>query len=150
MKYAQKGIVAPLNVLWTRYFIGNNTEKAEQLWQGYLKDAPRIMFQKIIQTARELQDEDLIKRLIELLKITKVTDGALGNAFSCYIDVLVGKEKTDEAVQLFEKVVSQVPIENINRTAVLRVKNIFEKQGKPFNYVLPNKTKSVTPEDNDV
>ncbi|ENN74432.1 hypothetical protein YQE_08967, partial [Dendroctonus ponderosae] len=98
----------------------NNTEKVEQIWQGYLKDAPRLMFQKIIQTARELHDEDLINRLIQLLKVTKVTDGALGNAYSCYIDVLVSKGKHDDAVQLFEMAVSQVPIENINRTAIIR------------------------------
>uniref|UniRef100_A0AAR5PUS4 Pentacotripeptide-repeat region of PRORP domain-containing protein n=1 Tax=Dendroctonus ponderosae TaxID=77166 RepID=A0AAR5PUS4_DENPD len=150
IKYAQKGIVGPLNVLWTRLFISNNTEKVEQIWQGYLKDAPRLMFQKIIQTARELHDEDLINRLIQLLKVTKVTDGALGNAYSCYIDVLVSKGKHDDAVQLFEMAVSQVPIENINRTAIIRVKNIVEAQGKPFNYILPSKSKSVAQEADDV
>ncbi|KAH1022067.1 hypothetical protein HUJ04_011528, partial [Dendroctonus ponderosae] len=150
IKYAQKGIVGPLNVLWTRLFITNDTEKVEQIWQGYLKDAPRLMFQKIIQTARELHDEDLINRLIQLLKVTKVTDGALGNAYSCNIDVLVSKGKHDDAVQLFEMAVSQLPIENINRTAIKRVKNIVDAQGKPFSYVLPSKSKSVAQEADDV
>ncbi|KAJ8945403.1 hypothetical protein NQ314_009241 [Rhamnusium bicolor] len=46
IKYAKNGIVAPLNVLWTHYFINGNDEKAEQIWKDYLKDSPRIMFQK--------------------------------------------------------------------------------------------------------
>lgn len=149
IKYANKGIVGPLNVLWTKYFINNNVEKVEQLWQNYLKDVPRIMFQKVIQTARDSQDEDLIKRLTEHLKISNVTPGAVGNAYSCYFDVLVSRNKDNEVVELFDRIVTEVPIDNINRTAVLRVKEVYEKLGKPFNYPIPAKTKPTTQENEE-
>ncbi|KAL1506626.1 hypothetical protein ABEB36_005952 [Hypothenemus hampei] len=150
IKYAQKGVVGPLNVLWTKYFIDRETEKANKLWQDYLKDSPRIMFQKIIHTARELQDEDLIQRLTEHLKISNVTAGAVGNVYSCYLDVLVAKNKVEDVVETFENALKQVPIENINRTAVLRVKEIYEKLGKPFTYPIPSKNRSNVQENDDV
>ncbi|KAJ8913044.1 hypothetical protein NQ315_002060 [Exocentrus adspersus] len=137
IKYATKGVVAPLNVLWTHYFVNENTDKAEQIWNTYLKDSPRIMFQKIVQTARDKQDENLAKKLIQHLKISNVTEGAIGNAYSCLLDVLVGKEKIEEAVDTFESAIKDVNIETINRTAVLRIKEIYEKLEKPFNYPIP-------------
>ncbi|XP_066146551.1 leucine-rich PPR motif-containing protein, mitochondrial [Euwallacea fornicatus] len=149
IKYAAKGIVGPLNVLWTKYFIDNVPEKTSHLWQTYLKDAPRIMFQKIIHTARETQDQELIKRLTDHLKISNVTPGAVGNAFSCYLDVLVAKNMTDEVVEVFERALTQVPIDNINRTAVLRVKEVYEKLGKPFEHPIPSKNKSTGQENEE-
>ncbi|XP_050307850.1 leucine-rich PPR motif-containing protein, mitochondrial isoform X2 [Anthonomus grandis grandis] len=147
IKYAKRGIVGPLNVLWTKYFISNEVEKSNQLWHEYLKDAPRIMFQKIIQIARDTHDEELIKRLTEHLKISNVTPGAIGNIFSCYIDVLVAKNKPNEVEVVFQQALSQVSIDNINRTAVLRVKEVFEKSGKTFDYPIPAKHKSSTQEE---
>ncbi|CAG9765541.1 unnamed protein product [Ceutorhynchus assimilis] len=140
IKYAQKGIVGPLNVLWTKYFIENNQDKITYLWDTYLKHAQRIMFQKIIQTARDTQNEDLIKRLVEHLKISNVTPGAVGNAYSCYLDVLVAKNRLESIETTFNEALSQVSIENINRTAVLRVKECYEKLGKSFDYQVPAKS----------
>lgn len=139
IKYAKKGNVAPLNVLWTHYFINGIADKSEEIWRMYLKDSPRIMFQKIVQTARDKQDENLAKKLIEHLKISNVTEGAIGNAYSCLLDVLVSKEKFDEAVETFESAIKTVSIESINRTAVLRIKEVHEKLGKPFNHTIPSK-----------
>lgn len=139
--------MGPLNVLWTKYFIGNSDQKADEIWKQYLKDSPRIMFQKIVQTARELQDETLIQKLIEHLKISNVTEGATGNAFSCYLDVLIAKNKNEEVVKVFEKAVSEININTINRTAVLRTKEVFEKLGRHFNYSIPQKNKSVEEEE---
>ncbi|XP_030763676.1 leucine-rich PPR motif-containing protein, mitochondrial [Sitophilus oryzae] len=141
IKYASKGIVGPLNVLWTKYFISNKDEKATQIWNEYLKDSPRIMFQKIVQTARETQDEHLIQKLINHLKISNVTEGATGNAYSCYLDVLIAKNKSEEVVNVFEKALTEIDINNINRTAVLRVKEVYEKLGKEFSHPIPTKNK---------
>ncbi|KAF7282651.1 hypothetical protein GWI33_002190 [Rhynchophorus ferrugineus] len=147
IKYANKGIVGPLNVLWTKYFISNDDKKAEEIWSQYLKDSPRIMFQKIVQTARETLDENLIQKLIEHLKISNVTEGATGNAFSCYLDVLIAKNKDEEVVKVFEKALTEISINNINRTAVLRTKEVFERLGKEFNYPIPQKHKAAEEEE---
>jgi len=130
-----------MNVLWTKYFIANDPIKTDHLWQTYLNNVPRIMFQKIIHTARETQNEDLIRRLTEHLKVSNVTQGAIGNAYSCYLDVLVAKNKIEEAVEIFEKALTLVPIENINRTAILRVRDVYAKLGRPFNHEIPSKNR---------
>lgn len=139
IKYAQKGIVSPVNVLWAHYFVTGKLSEAESIWKNYLQGAQRIMFQRVVQHARESKDENLTEKLIDHLKTSKVTEGAIGNAYSCLLDVLVSKEKNEEVIKTFEKAVEDVNIDFINRTAVLRVKEVFEKSGKEFNYKIPPK-----------
>ncbi|XP_022911098.2 leucine-rich PPR motif-containing protein, mitochondrial [Onthophagus taurus] len=140
-KYSKHKIIAPYNVLWAQYFIKGNDEKAEQIWKDYLQGAPRIMFQRVVQAARDNQDVVLIKKLIDHLKTSKVTEGALGNAYSCLLDVVVAKGDKDEVISTFEATVKEIPIESINRTAVLRVKDIYTSQEKPFIHKIPLKSK---------
>lgn len=97
------------------------------------------MFQRVVQYAREKKDESITQKLIDHLKTSKVTPGAIGNAYSCLLDVLVAKGKNDEVITTFEKAVKDVNIDYINRTAVLRVKEVFEKLGKEFTYKIPPK-----------
>ncbi|XP_018326773.1 leucine-rich PPR motif-containing protein, mitochondrial [Agrilus planipennis] len=139
IKYAERGIVAPMNVLWSYYFTEQNKAKAEEIWNKYLQDSPRIMFQRVIQHARDSKDEIIAEKLIRHLKTAQVTEGALGNAYSCLLDILVAKEKNNEVVTTFEECLKDVHIENLNRTAVLRVKEVYTKLGRPFNYIIPAK-----------
>lgn len=142
IKYAKRGVTAPINVLWTHYFTKGDHERAEQIWKEYLTDAPRIMFQKIVQNARDEKNEDLVKKLIEHLNKSKVTSGALGNAYSCLLDILVLKDKDDEVINTLENAVKAVSTQYLNRTAMLRAKEIFEKHQKPFPYQIPSKKNS--------
>lgn len=128
-----------MNVLWAHHFINENDEAADRIWKTHLADTPRIMFQRVVQLARETKNETLIRRLISHLKNTKVTEGALGNAYSCLLDVLVQLDRTDDIVTVFEQVTSEINTEFINRTAMLRVKEIYEKQGRKFTHVIPGK-----------
>lgn len=138
-KYAKRGVIAPMNVLWAHHFINEDETAAQRVWDTHLKNTPRIMFQRVVQLARETKNESLIRRLIHHLKSTKVTDGALGNAYSCLFDVLVSLEKTDETVEEFEKISKDLNIEFINRTALVRVKEIYDRIGKEFKYSIPKK-----------
>lgn len=138
-KYASRGVAGPMNVLWSYYFIKGNDAEAEKIWETYVKDSPRIMFQRILQQARETQDERLAKKLIEHLKSSKVTEGALGNAYSCLLDILSSKETNEKVIQEFENAVKDTNINFINRTAVLRVKAVYDKLGKSFNHKIPTK-----------
>nr|CAD7437873.1 unnamed protein product [Timema bartmani] len=87
-KYASRGITIPLNIVWMKYFIeGRNTE-AEKIWSDHLAASPRLMFQSIVKQARHTNDFELINRLIDKLKLAKVSESALGIAYSCAVDVL--------------------------------------------------------------
>lgn len=144
IKYANKGIIAPVNVLWSHYFINQQHEEAEKIWQTYLQGAPRIMFQRVVQHCRQQKDDQLIKQLIDHLKISKVTEGALGNAYSCLLDVLVSKEKNEETIKCFQEAIKDVSIEFINKTALTRVKEVHDKLNLPFNHQIPNKSNKMS------
>lgn len=130
-----------MNVLWAHHFIKEDETTANRIWTSYLSNTPRIMFQRVVQLARETKNETLIRRLIDHLKQTKVTEGAVGNAYSCLLDVLVSLEKHDEAIKVFEKISNELNIEYVNRTALMRVKEIYEKTGKEFKHVIPLKSR---------
>lgn len=138
-KYAKRGIAGPMNVLWSSYFINGNDAEAERIWNAYVKDSPRIMFQRVLQQARDTNDAELARKLVDHLKLSKVTEGALGNAYSCLLDILAFKHANERVVEEFENAVKDVNINLINRTAVLRVKSVYEELGKPFEHKVPTK-----------
>jgi len=88
LKYAAKGITAPVNVLWMYLFVKGQDAAAKKLWDEHLAGSPRVMFQYILQEAREMHDESIPRKLIALLQGTAVSEGARGNAYSCLYDVL--------------------------------------------------------------
>ncbi|KAF5275552.1 hypothetical protein FQR65_LT04155 [Abscondita terminalis] len=138
-KYAKHGVISPLNVLWSYHFIEGNQEKAKEIWEKHLKNSSRVMFQRVVQKARESSDENMVKNLIGCLKTSIVTPGAIGNAYSCLLDILVAKDKSEEVINTFEECMKDVQIEYINRTALFRVKSVYTKMDKPFNYQIPAK-----------
>lgn len=139
-KYAAHNIMAPMNVLWMHYFATDNTEEHERLWKTHVAATPRLMFQRIIHVAREQQNEQLIRNLIKKLKSISVTDGALGIAYSCLLDVLATKEQYDQGLVAVNDALKDVCLEHINRTALLRIKEGIERANKTFPHAIPEKT----------
>lgn len=148
LKYAAKGQLGPMNVLWSFHFINNNKETADRLWNEYLASAPRLMFQRIVHLARDKQDHDLVQRLIDLLRNAKVSEGAIGNAYSCLLDIYSNKNDADACLKTLDISIKDVCLENINRTALMRVKDCVEKAGKKFPHQIPNKAPKNTKAEN--
>jgi hypothetical protein len=88
LKYATKGIIAPVNVLWMYLFAKGQDAAAKTLWDEYLAGSPRIMLQYILCEAREKHDENIPRKLISLLQGTAISEWDRGSACSCLIDVL--------------------------------------------------------------
>jgi leucine-rich PPR motif-containing protein len=88
-KFAEHGDVAPINVLWMHYFVTGRPEEARDLWNKYLANTPRLMFQWVCQTARRTANPILAANLFSMLGTSQsTTPGARGNALSCLLDVL--------------------------------------------------------------
>uniref|UniRef100_A0A182QIP6 Uncharacterized protein n=1 Tax=Anopheles farauti TaxID=69004 RepID=A0A182QIP6_9DIPT len=136
-KYAKWGLLAPVNALWIHYFTNGSTEKAQSIWDRHLKDSSRIMFQKIIQQARETKDDELCRRLIALLHDSKVSEKGKGLLYSCLIDTLVAKERSDEALAALEEGLKVTCLENVNRTALKRLQESLTAKGKTFPHTIP-------------
>ena len=142
VKFATIDYVAPMNVLWTYHFINGNAEIAESIWQNYVKNSNQIMFQKVCQVARSTGNIDLAFGLVRhLSEADQVTSGARGIAYSCLLDCLCASKRHKEAyTALREALSSNVTIEDINRTALLRLKQGVEDDGDHFPIHIPPKS----------
>ena len=153
LKFVDLGYIAPVNVLWTYHFINGRHDLALPLWNQYVKTCPQIMFQKVCQTARATSNQDLAQRLVQLLENAAVTNGARGIAYSCLLDVLTQNADYVKGVQSLEQSLqSGIKLEDINRTALKRLKEGLENENLEFPYDIPKKnpdsdssTRSVTP-----
>ncbi|XP_023722989.1 leucine-rich PPR motif-containing protein, mitochondrial isoform X2 [Cryptotermes secundus] len=139
LKYAARGIKAPINVLWMDLFVKGQDAEAKKLWDEHLAGSSRIMFQHILQEAQEKRDENIARKLIALLQGTAVSEGVRGNAYSCLLDVLVNTEKYDDALVALEEAVKDVCLENMNRATLLRLQIGLQNQGKTFPFEVPPK-----------
>ncbi|XP_053666609.1 leucine-rich PPR motif-containing protein, mitochondrial [Anopheles marshallii] len=137
--YAKWGLLAPVNALWIHYFIAGPAEKANTIWNRHLSNSSRIMFQKIIQQARDTKDDALCRRLIDHLHESNVSEKGKGLIYSCMVDILVAKEKPEEALAALEDGLKVTCLENVNRTALKRLQEALAAKGKSFPHTIPAK-----------
>jgi len=140
-KFAGIGYVAPMNVLWTYHFIHGNNDIANNIWQNHVKSSNQIMFQKVCQVARATGNIDLAFGLVNHLgEAEHVTSGAKGIAYSCLLDCLCATNQHKEGyLALKEAMDKKVALEDINRTALVRLKQGLEEEGHVFPYTIPPK-----------
>ena len=140
-KFASIDYVAPMNVLWTYHFIHGNMDIASNIWQHHVKSSNQIMFQKVCQVARATGNIDLAFGLVRHLgEADQVTSGARGIAYSCLLDCLCASNEHQKGwVALKEALEKKVALEDINRTALVRLKQGLEDEGQIFPYSIPPK-----------
>eukprot|EP00092_Neocalanus_flemingeri_P021226 GFUD01023000.1.p1 GENE.GFUD01023000.1~~GFUD01023000.1.p1 ORF type:complete len:1120 (-),score=366.36 GFUD01023000.1:285-3644(-) len=140
-KFASIDYVAPMNVLWTYHFIHGNRDIASSIWQHHVKSSNQIMFQKVCQVARATGNIDLAFGLVRhLAEADQVTSGARGIAYSCLLDCLCASNEHQKGwAALKEALDKKVALEDINRTALVRLKQGLEDEGQMFPYTIPPK-----------
>ncbi|XP_037819162.1 leucine-rich PPR motif-containing protein, mitochondrial [Lucilia sericata] len=137
--YAKHNQLGPMNVLWIHHISSGNEAASKQIWEKHLSSAPRLMFQRVLQTAREQNDDKLAQSVISQLRESKISEGAIGNAYSCLIDIQTGKGNADKALETLKTAIKDVCLEHINRTALQRLKSVLEAEKKEFPYTIPEK-----------
>ncbi|XP_070852405.1 leucine-rich PPR motif-containing protein, mitochondrial [Drosophila suzukii] len=138
-KFAAHNQLGPMNVLWMHLISSGQEVASKEIWDKHLSNAPRLMFQRVLQTAREQNDEKLASTVISQLKGSKISEGAIGNAYSCLIDIQTTKGNSDKAMDVLANAIKDVSLENINRTALLRLKQAVEEKSQKFPYTIPEK-----------
>ncbi|KAF4527202.1 hypothetical protein B566_EDAN006129 [Ephemera danica] len=142
-KFAAKGDTAPINVLWMHFFVTGRSNEAGELWNKYLTQTPRLMFQWVCQTARRTESPVLAADLFAVLASSEsATSGARGNALSCLLDVLSSQQRYEEALAALTAAQKDVGLDYVNRTALQRLKTGLEEQGKTFPFTIPSKSAS--------
>uniref|UniRef100_A0A0A1WFA5 Leucine-rich PPR motif-containing protein, mitochondrial n=1 Tax=Zeugodacus cucurbitae TaxID=28588 RepID=A0A0A1WFA5_ZEUCU len=138
-KYAEHNQLGPVNVLWMHLLSLGDEAASKAIWDKHLSNAPRLMFQRVLQTAREQKDEKLALTVINQLRESKISEGAIGNAYSCLIDIHTTNKSLDKALDTLKTAIKDICLENINRTALLRLKNALQEGNKEFPYEIPEK-----------
>ncbi|XP_029714531.2 leucine-rich PPR motif-containing protein, mitochondrial [Aedes albopictus] len=139
-KYVKYDLIAPMNALWTYHFMMNNEVEAQQIWDQFLINSSRVMFQKIIQQARETNDDAMVRRLIDQLKDSKVTENGMGIIYSCLIDALVIKGQAAQGLEALKDGLKVICLEHFNRSALRRLKDCAVAAGHDFPYTIPDRT----------
>lgn len=134
---AERGVYSPINIVWMHHIEKGELDAADRIMKNYLSNSPRIMFGHTTKLARERNDENVAKNLLIALKDSKLSEKAWGTVHSCLIDVYCSQEKYDDALKAVDNAINDVSLENINRTALRRVKDGIEKGGKKFPYKIP-------------
>lgn len=135
-KYAMHNIKGPMNVLWIHCIIKENIEEANNIFEKHLKSENRLMFQKVLQEARETNNENILNALISSLKDSKISEGALGNIYSCLLDILTKQDKTSDAVSVLNEGLKNICLENFNRTALVRLQKQCVEKGISFPHII--------------
>lgn len=124
-----------------KYIENGKLDSADRIMKNFLIESPRILFSHTLKVARNLNDETMVKNLLNALKESKVTERGLGLVHSCLIDLNCAQEKYDDALNAVNNAIKDVCLENLNRTALIKVKNGLEKAGKQFPHEIPDRKK---------
>lgn len=131
-----------MNVLWIHNMIKNNFEEANNIFKQHLTEQPRLMFQKVLQHARDTSNEKSVYSILASVKDSKISEGALGNIYSCALDILTKKQETSKALALLDEGLKDICLENFNRTALIRLKDLCSMKGIEFPHKIIAKANS--------
>ncbi|XP_037957314.1 leucine-rich PPR motif-containing protein, mitochondrial [Teleopsis dalmanni] len=138
-KFAKFNQLGPINVLWIYHISNGNETASKAIWDKFLSNAPRLMFQRVLQTAREQKDGRMVQTVIDQLRESKISVGAIGNAYSCLIDIQINNAEPEKALEALKTALKDVSLEHINRTALIRLKQALLEKKKEFPYEIPEK-----------
>ncbi|KAK7057041.1 hypothetical protein SK128_001374 [Halocaridina rubra] len=150
-KLASRGITSPANCLWMHFFSEGSYAEAKEVYDRYLTNSKGevLMFGNICKKARETNNTEVPSQLIEILNSRPDTSAnAKGIVYSCWMDVLSATERYDEALSVLEKGLKDISLENLNTTALKRVKDGLAASNKTFPYTIPVKVKQEQPSPN--
>lgn len=134
--YASKGVIGPINALWTFYLCEGDSESADKIWKKYLQKADIVFFQKVLESSRTNKNVKLLTKLIEDLKTnTNITKNTLANVYSHQLDIFLDSNSFNDACKVLDNVVNDgIPLNCINKRKLLRLKDAIEESGGTFKY----------------
>lgn len=121
------------------HFTTGNDEAADEILSKYLSNSQRILFQRILYTARTTDNEELVEKLENKIRQTKSSEGTLGKIFSCRLDILTAKENYEEALAYLKSCLEDVSLEHFTRSSLVRLQDGAKAKGITFPYNIPKR-----------
>lgn len=141
-KYHSKGVSAPGNALCMHYVAQMENDKAQSVYDKYLKNASRIMFQNVLRKARTEDNVDILENLWKLISSSpSLNQSAVGIIYSNKINIHLKKGNLETALSKLEEALKLCTLEEMNHSTLLRMKEASEAQNVKFNYIIPEKKK---------
>lgn len=133
-KYANNGIIEPLNVLWMYHFVEGNENVCQRIWQQYLSQRPVLLCKYIMMKARAQKNHQLVEKLISLTNESAISSAAKGVIYSGLIDIYSAKEMYDEALNTIRQAEKIIGINFIHKHCFDRVKIGLAATGKEYPF----------------
>ncbi|XP_045595399.2 leucine-rich PPR motif-containing protein, mitochondrial [Procambarus clarkii] len=140
-EYASRGITGPANCVWMHLFSQGSYDEAQEFYGKHLSESSsRLMFRSILNCARRTKNADLPAKLLEFLNgQPNVHSTSKGLVYSAWIDILVDEGKIEEGLKVLQTSTDSMHLENINQTALIKLRDALTNSGKLFPYTIPQK-----------
>lgn len=130
-------------MLWWHYIVNGNSESSQQIYNDHLKSlAVETNCGPILCEAAAEADERPLILLIKILKASPTHREALGEPVSALLNMLCGKHRFDDAIEILKEIRGFINLENINSGVLERIKIGYEsnnQDNRQFPYKIPTR-----------
>ncbi|XP_050542701.1 leucine-rich PPR motif-containing protein, mitochondrial-like isoform X8 [Daktulosphaira vitifoliae] len=131
-----KGNTVFTNSLWSYFMLNGAYNKAEKLISS-LENCERIQYRHILADIRSNNNVELGTKMLEMIPKLKALPNKNSNKgliYSALIDGYINKENYIEANNTLDMALKELKLEDINESALLRLKEKLESMGQTFKH----------------
>uniref|UniRef100_T1IYE6 Pentacotripeptide-repeat region of PRORP domain-containing protein n=1 Tax=Strigamia maritima TaxID=126957 RepID=T1IYE6_STRMM len=144
--YSKHNAFNPLNYVWMYYFVNENYGKADAIFKQTPDFQEKLSFRYISDHALLVENVDMLKRLLDVVKSTKLPSQAVAKVASTLIDVQCALNELDGAEATYKDAKSADAEGFINLKSVNNLRTKLRSVGKDCSF-LPSQSSSSSSSD---
>ncbi|VVC25742.1 Pentatricopeptide repeat,Tetratricopeptide-like helical domain [Cinara cedri] len=148
-KVISHGHIEFANSLWSYFMLNKEYEKALTLVKVF-EDAKFIQYRYLLSEIRLNNNIEMAHKFLEILPSFKNIDQNknAGLIYSAMIDSYVNQDNAIEASKILDKALEKITLNDLNETAVMRLKQLLKTRGEEFKYDTSSLQKKKTSSNN--
>lgn len=134
-KVSPHGYMVFANSLWSHFMLNKKFDEASNIAKEF-ENEKFVQYRQLLSDIRTNNNIELGYKLLEVIPIFKeINQNAnLGLIYSALIDSYVNQDNVIEASKVLDKALEKITLGDINKSALLRIKNNLESRGETFKY----------------
>ncbi|CAH1737969.1 unnamed protein product [Aphis gossypii] len=131
------------NSLWSHFMLNKKFDEAFKIAHEF-ENEKFIQYRQLLSDIRSNHNIELGYKLLEVLPKFKATNqnANLGLVYSAVIDSYVNQGNINEASKVLDKALEKITLNDINKSALIRIKDNLESRGETFKYNIDNVKKT--------